>query len=54
MVGNVTGISEERQEQRQESKDRQISIQNERNSPESKHNDQTEKDETAQKRQPGQ
>ncbi len=54
VVVTVTEISEERQEQSIKAGkkvNRQISVQNERNGPESKHNDQTEKDE---KCQPGQ
>ncbi len=53
----VTEISEERQEQSIKAGkkvNRQISVQNERNGPESKHNDQTEKDERVQKCQLGQ
>ncbi len=52
VAGN--GNTDIRGETRAEYQGRQISIQNDRNSPESKHNDQTEKDENAQKCQPGQ
>ncbi len=44
VVGNVN--RDIRGETRAEYQGRQISIPNERNSPESKHNDQTEKDDT--------
>ncbi len=58
VVGNgnrdIRGGTRAEYQGRHGSKGRQISIQNERNSPHSKHNDQTETDENAQKCQPGQ